>query len=227
MTNCASVAQGIEHRSPKAGVVRSNRIGGTIINHRVVSFACFSIRRYDMKILTLPNPILHQVCEPVKVGDSQVKKLAKQMAKLMYKSGGVGLAAPQVGILKRLVVIDCNYFLEDEESNSQKKNPLVLINPEIVDHSKDKFINSEGCLSVPGISVDIERWTSVVVKCLNENFEEVVYEASEDLFCRCLQHELDHLDGNTLIERLNPVARIKAMQAYEQACELGARPGDV
>ena len=180
-----------------------------------------------MHILTLPNPILHQVCEPVANGDKEVKKLAKQMAKLMYKSGGVGLAAPQVGILKRFVVIDCNYFVEYEDGNTPKKCPLVLINPEIVEHSNEKISNSEGCLSVPGISVDVQRWASVKVKCLNENFEEVTYSSGSDLFGRCLQHELDHLDGKTLIECLNPVARIKAMQEYEAARERGARPGDV
>jgi peptide deformylase len=180
-----------------------------------------------MKILTLPNPILHQVCQPVKVGDKQVKKLAKQMSKLMYKSDGVGIAAPQVGILQRFVVIDCQYCMEDENGNSPKKNPLVLINPEIIEHSEEKIKNIEGCLSVPGISVEVERWSSVVVKCLNENFEEVIYEGGADLFGRCLQHELDHLDGNTMIERLNPVMRIKAMQEYEQALARGARPGEV
>lgn len=180
-----------------------------------------------MQILTLPNPILHQVCEPVKIGDKEIKKLSKQMQKLMYKTDGVGLAAPQVGILKRFVVIDCFYCTQDEDGKSPGKHPLVLVNPQIIEHSDEKVESIEGCLSVPGISCKLERWAWVKVKCLNENFEEVIYEGGNDLFGRCLQHELDHLDGNTMIERLDPMARIKAMQNYEQACMRGAKPGEV
>ena len=178
-----------------------------------------------MKILTSPDPLLRQVCEPVELGDKTMKRLSKQMLKEMYKSYGVGLAAPQVGVLKRMVVIDTQYVEEDEHGRPLKKKPLVLINPVIVEHSEDKVVNAEGCLSVPGISCDIERWSWVKVKCYDENFNEVVHEG-DGLFGRCMQHELDHLDGITLFERLNPLARVKALEAYKQALEQGAQPGD-
>lgn len=179
-----------------------------------------------MHIVTSPDPVLREVCEPVEPGDKSMKKLAKQMLRLMYKCDGVGLAAPQVGVTKRMVVIDCDWCMEDENGRPKKKNPLVFINPEIVEHSEEKVKGGEGCLSVPGISCDIERWSWVKVKCLDENYNEVVREG-DGLFGRCMQHELDHLDGITLFERLNPVERIKKLEEYKAAVERGAKPGEV
>lgn len=179
-----------------------------------------------MYIVTSPDPVLREVCEPVEIGDKSVKKLAKQMLKLMYKCDGVGLAAPQVGITKRMVVIDTDYVTEDENGRPLKKNPLVFINPEIIEHSEEREIGGEGCLSVPGISCDIERWTWVKVRCYDENYHEVVREG-DGLFGRCMQHELDHLDGITLFERLKPLDRIKKIEEYKVAVENGAKPGEV
>lgn len=179
-----------------------------------------------MKILLSPDPMLRQVCKPVETGDKSVKRLAKQMLKEMYKAYGVGLAAPQVGELIRMVVIDTDYTREDEEGNPLKKNPLVFINPTIVDHSEERVVNPEGCLSVPGISVEIERWAWVKVECLDENFEKVTREG-DGLFGQCMQHELDHLDGITLFERLEGMQRLEAIEAYKKALEAGAQPGDV
>lgn len=179
-----------------------------------------------MNIVTLPDPILHQVCEPVEMGDKSIKKLAKQMAKEMYRTDGVGIAAPQVGILKRFVVIDCEYVEEDEDGKPLKKNPITLVNPVIVDHSEATVAGSEGCLSVPGISADVERWEWVTVEAFDENFNKVTY-TGDGLFGRCLQHEIDHLDGKTFVDRLNPLQRIKALQEYDAACARGAKPGQV
>lgn len=178
-----------------------------------------------MRILTSPDPLLRQVCAPVELGDKSVKRLAKQMLKEMYRSNGVGLAAPQVGELIRMVVIDTTYVEEDEYGRPLKKKPLVMINPRIVEHSEETVVNPEGCLSVPGINCDIERWAWVKVECYDENYKEVVHEG-DGLFGRCMQHEIDHLDGITLFERLNPVVRVKALEAYKEALEQGARPGD-
>lgn len=180
-----------------------------------------------MKIITLPDPLLHQVCAPVEVGDKTIKRVARQMAKEMYRTDGCGIAAPQVGLLKRFVVIDCAYCEVDEDGKPlNKKNPLVLVNPRIVEHSEERVVHGEGCLSVPGISYDVERWAWVKVECLNEDFEPVTYEG-DGLFGRCLQHELDHLDGKTFIERLDPLTRIQALREYEAAVAAGAKPGQV
>ena len=178
-----------------------------------------------MKIVLSPDPLLNEVCAPVEIGDKSVKRLAKQMLREMYRDDGVGLAAPQVGVLKRLVVIDVDWPEEDEHGRS-KKHPYIMINPEIIEHSEERVKNAEGCLSLPGINVEIERWEWVKVKCLDEHFEEHIYEG-HDLFGRCMQHELDHLDGITLFERLDPVTRARALKAYQEALARGAKPGDV
>lgn len=178
-----------------------------------------------MRIITSPDPLLHEVCEPVEIGDKSAKRLAKQMLREMYKDDGVGLAAPQVGVLKRIVVIDTQWPQEDEKGRPMKKKPLVFINPQIVEHSDERVKNLEGCLSVPGISCEIERWSWVKVKCYDENFNEVIREG-DDLFGRCMQHELDHLDGITLFERLSPLDRLAKLEEYKAAVERGAKPGE-
>lgn len=178
-----------------------------------------------MRIITSPDPLLHEVCEPVEIGDKSAKRLAKQMLREMYKDDGVGLAAPQVGVLKRIVVIDTQWPQEDEKGRPMKKKPLVFINPEIIEHSDERVKNLEGCLSVPGISCEIERWSRVKVKCYDENFNEVIREG-DGLFGRCMQHEIDHLDGITLFERLSPLDRLAKLEEYKAAVERGAKPGE-
>lgn len=174
-----------------------------------------------MHIVLSPDPLLRQKCEPVDLTDRSIKHLAKQMAKEMYRNNGCGLAAPQVGVLKRLIVIDCD--LDDDA----KKDPIFLINPRITDHSDETYISGEGCLSVPGITCEIERFKAVKVAYLDLDGEEWEIEGGEDLWGRCLQHELDHLDGMTMFERLDPIARVEALKAYELALANGAKPGDV
>lgn len=179
-----------------------------------------------MKIVLSPDERLRQVCAPVEDGDKSVKKLAKQMLKEMYRCNGVGLAAPQLGVLQRIVVIDTEYNDEDENGRKVGRNPHVLINPEIVAHSNRKVKSKEGCLSLPGIQVEVERWEWVEVEAYDEDFDLYSYRSGE-LFGFCMQHELDHLDGITLFEKLDPVTRIAALDAYHQALASGARPGDV
>ncbi len=171
-----------------------------------------------MKIVLSPDPVLRQVCEPCRVEDKSIKKLAKQMAKAMYKNSGCGLAAPQVGALKRLVVIDC-----DTETDEQ--NPIFLVNPEIVELQGDPVIEGEGCLSCPGITVPIARPPFAKVRFLDLDGEEWTIEG-DGLLGRCLQHEIDHLDGKTMFEVCDPMARIEALRAYEVALAAGAKPGE-
>ncbi len=170
-----------------------------------------------MNIVVAPDPTLRQVCEPCEVGDKGLKRIAKQMAKAMYKNNGCGLAAPQVGITKRLVVIDC-----DPESTGDY---ITLVNPVITKTWGDEVTEEEGCLSCPGISVPITRreWARCEYRDLDGNA--CVIE-SDGLLGRCMQHECDHLDGRTLFESCSPMDRIRALQDYEQARALGARPGE-
>ncbi len=172
-----------------------------------------------LKIVLSPDPGLRSVCEPCEVGDRSLKKLSKQMLNTMYANYGCGLAAPQIGLNKRFVVIDCG----DEEGNPE---PYILVNPEIVELKGEPVTETEGCLSLPGISVPITRQPWVRVRYFDLDGKEC-YVESDGLLGRCLQHELDHLDGKTLFESCSPIDRIKALSDYHAALERGAKPGDV
>lgn len=171
-----------------------------------------------LPIIIAPDPILREVCEPCEVGDPSLKKLAKQMANTMYANNGCGIAAPQVGVAKRLVVIDC-----DQEDG--KQDPVYLVNPVVEETRGKEVVEEEGCLSVPGISVPIRRKEYAVVRYFDLDGEEWIIEG-DGLLGRCLQHELDHLDGKTLFESCDLNTRMKALADYDVALKKGAKPGD-
>ena len=171
-------------------------------------------------IVLTPDPCLSQMCEPVAEIDDHIRELAERMLEDMYATEGCGLAAPQVGECIRLVVIDCDYC--DDGGN---KNPYVLINPEIVTTDGDMRSFNEGCLSFPGISCEIERPSHVIVRALDLNGDLLQYEAENNLLAVCLQHEIDHLNGVTMVDHLSPMKRMRALRACEQAISEGARPG--
>lgn len=175
------------------------------------------MRKAVLSVVTSPNPILNTVCEPCDLSDCNLKKYAKQMLQLMYKNDGCGLAAPQVGLNMRLVVIDCDQC-------DGERNPIILINPTLEETSGESIMQEEGCLSFPGISVPVERPEFARVRFFDFDGEEWELEG-DGLLGRCLQHELDHLDGKTMLDRCSPTARIQALQDYEQALAAGAKPG--
>ncbi|MDM0044686.1 peptide deformylase [Variovorax dokdonensis] len=148
-------------------------------------------------ILSYPDPRLHTVAKPVKAVDERVRTLVSDMLETMYAANGIGLAATQIDVHERVVVIDVS---------EERDEPMVLINPEITWASEDTVINEEGCLSVPGIYDGVERSTSVKVKALDEKGELRDYEA-EGLLAVCIQHELDHLLGKVFVEYLSPLKR--------------------
>lgn len=171
-----------------------------------------------MEIVIAPNPILREVAEPCERIDASIKRLAKNMATTMYENNGCGLAAPQVGVLKRVVVIDCD--------ESDTKNPVFLIDPEVLETDGEPETDGEGCLSFPGITVPVTRkpFAKVAYTDLNGNRQTI---EGDGLLGRCLQHEIDHLNGRTLFEACAPMDRIKAMNEYKKALAAGAKPGDV
>ena len=132
------------------------------------------------------DEILRKKCKEVKVMNDRTLTLIEDMFDTMYEAGGVGLAAPQVGILKRIVVID----VEDE-------NQYVMINPVIIEKDGEQT-GDEGCLSLPGKVAVVTRPNHVICRCLNENMEEIVVEG-EELFARALQHEIAHLEGELYV----------------------------
>jgi peptide deformylase len=150
-----------------------------------------------LDILRFPDPKLHTVAKPVKEIDARIKALIADMLETMYDANGIGLAATQVDVHERLVVIDIS-----EERNA----PIVLINPEITWMGEARLKGDEGCLSVPGIYDGVERAAQVKVKALDEHGQERTLEA-EDLLAVCIQHELDHLMGKVFVEYLSPLKR--------------------
>jgi len=171
-----------------------------------------------LDIVIWPNPTLNEVCKPCKVGDPGLRNIAERMAVTMYENEGVGLAAPQVGFDKRLIVVDCQYF------ESGEADPIFLVNPEVIETGDDAVRDQEGCLSFPGISVPITRPSFARVKYYDIEGNECFIEG-DGLLGRCLQHEIDHLDGKTVFTNAAPMDRITAMREYQIAQQMGAKPG--
>jgi peptide deformylase len=150
-----------------------------------------------LDILRFPDPKLHTVAKPVKDIDARIQSLIADMLETMYDANGIGLAATQVDVHERLVVID---------TSEERNEPMVLINPEITWMGDERVKGDEGCLSVPGIYDGVERATQVRVKALDANGQERTIEA-EGLLAVCIQHELDHLMGKVFVEYLSPLKR--------------------
>ena len=151
------------------------------------------------KILTEPDPILRKKCEPLEKVDTDTKKLMDDMLETMYVAPGIGLAAVQVGILKRLVVIDIS-------KGEEKKKPIFLINPQIIHQSKKTSVYEEGCLSLPGQFAEIERPAECTIKYIDYNGKEKDLKA-DGLLATCIQHEVDHLNGILFIDYLSKLKK--------------------
>lgn len=147
-----------------------------------------------------PDPVLRIECPPVETFDDELRRLAEDMVETMYAAPGVGLAAPQVGVERRLAVVDVSVGKEDGRL-------MVLVNPEIVE-SKGSEIDFEGCLSIPQISEKVKRPTQVRLKARNLEGEPIELTA-EDFEARAICHELDHLDGVLFIDHLKGLRRDK------------------
>ena len=151
------------------------------------------------KIIIEPDPILRKKCEPLEKMDANTKKLMDDMLETMYQAPGIGLAAVQIGILKRLVVIDIS---KDEE----KKNPIFLINPEIINLSEETSVYEEGCLSLPGQFAEVERPAECTLKYIDYFGKEKELKA-DGLLSTCIQHEVDHLNGILFIDYLSKLKK--------------------
>ncbi len=168
-----------------------------------------------------PHPILRQKAKPVETVDEELRRFLDDMLETMYADKGVGLAAPQVGVSKRVIVIDTHQHEEDESGDFRPGQPMYLLNPEIVWHSEETILFCEGCLSVPGQNADVERFQSVRVKYLDYDGNPQEIEAS-DYEAVVLQHEIDHLDGILYIDHLSRLKRdmlLKKLKKYRESHE--------
>ena len=166
------------------------------------------------KILTEPDPILRKKCEPLEKVDSETKKLMDDMLETMYAAPGIGLAAIQVGILKRLVVLDIS-------KGEEEKTPMFLINPKIIHQSKKTSIYEEGWLSLQGQFAEIERPAECILKYIDYNGKEKELKA-DGLLATCIQHEVDHLNGILFIDYLSKLKKdmiIKKLVKHKKEIE--------
>ncbi len=152
-----------------------------------------------MEILKYPDPTLKKSSAPLLAVGNEDRSLLDKMATVMYDSHGVGLAAPQIGINKQLIVVDIG-----------DKQLLRLVNP-VVQKTEGKEKMEEGCLSVPGIYINIKRPQRITIKALNENGRPVNFEAT-GLLARAILHEIDHLRGKLIIDHINPIRRLQVLK---------------
>lgn len=161
-----------------------------------------------MEVLHHPNPVLKGRAHDVDTeADQELRELVRAMAETMYAENGVGLAAPQVGVDKRVIVFDVDDRL------------AALCNPVITEFGDDTVVDEEGCLSVPGVNVPVERSQRVVCQGVTIEGREITIEA-EDLLARVLQHEIDHLDGILILDRAPAEMRKSLIRAYNEANNL-------
>lgn len=151
-----------------------------------------------LPIRTYPDPVLRRECQPAEPGTAEVRKLAEAMLQTMYAAPGVGLAAPQVGVSLKMMIVDVRVALGE-------RNPFVILNPEIV-NSSDVIAFEEGCLSLPEFTVEVERPRVLTLKYQDLEGEEKTLSA-EDFLSVAIQHEMDHLEGRLLLDHASAVRR--------------------
>ncbi|MBG6211326.1 peptide deformylase [Labrenzia sp. EL_126] len=166
-------------------------------------------------IITIPDPVLREVCAPVDTVDDDIRALSDDMLETMYDAPGIGLAASQIGILKRMFVLDV-------AKEDAPKEPMVFINPKIVWSSEDSSVYQEGCLSIPEYFEDVERPAEVMVQFLDREGAEKEIRAN-GLLATCVQHELDHLDGKLFIDYLSKLKRDRVIKKFTKQAKLAGK----
>jgi peptide deformylase len=202
---------GLRGRTEGAALTRA----GGMAAHSIDRFrATAYIARMALRdILIIPDKRLRLVSEPVKKIDAEVKKLVEDMFETMYEAPGIGLAAIQVGVPRRIVTMDLSKKDEDKD-----KEQRVFINPEVVWSSDEKNVHEEGCLSIPEFYEDVERPAQVRVKYLDLSGKEQELEAS-GLLATCLQHEIDHTNGVLFIDHISKLKRDRITKKFTKAAK--------
>jgi peptide deformylase len=163
-----------------------------------------------LPIITIPDTRLKAKCKPLDNVDGRVADLMDNMLETMYKAPGIGLAAPQVGILERLIVVDVT------DHKNEKPNPLAMVNPELIWASNELAVTQEGCLSIPEIYADVTRPAQVRVRYVDRAGEQREMDA-DGLLATCIQHEIDHLNGVLFIDHLSSLKRNMLLRKYNKA----------
>ena len=163
-------------------------------------------------ILVIPDTRLRQKAEPVAAVDDKVRRLADDMLETMYKAPGIGLAAPQIGVMRRVVVLD----VAKRASEGAEPAPMVFVNPVITFASAERSTYEEGCLSIPDYYEEVERPAVVRVAYIDRDGKAAEIEA-EGILAVCLQHEIDHLDGVLFIDHISRLKRTRVVRKFEKA----------
>ncbi|MGO4438699.1 peptide deformylase [Rhizobium sp. RAF56] len=165
-------------------------------------------------LIILPDPLLRQVSAPIERVDDDARRLADDMLETMYDAPGIGLAAVQIGVPRRMLVIDVS-------REGEEKTPLVFINPEVIASSDDRSVYEEGCLSIPDYYAEVERPATVKVKYLDRDGKEHLVDA-DGLLATCLQHEIDHLNGVLFIDHISRLKREMVVKKFTKAAKTKA-----
>ena len=162
-------------------------------------------------LIILPDPILRQVSTSLEAINDETRRLAEDMLDTMYDAPGIGLAAIQIGVPRRMLVLDVS-------KDGEEKTPLVFINPEIVASSDARSVYEEGCLSIPDYYAEVERPAAITVRYLDRDGKEQTIDA-DGLLATCLQHEIDHLDGVLFIDHISKLKRDMVIRKFTKAAK--------
>ncbi|HBM11699.1 MAG TPA: peptide deformylase [Rhodospirillaceae bacterium] len=169
-----------------------------------------------LPILVAPHPVLKKKCTPVEAVDGHIRRVLDDMLETMYDAPGIGLAAPQIGLAKRMLVVDC-------AGRGETPQPMKIINPEIIAESDELASYEEGCLSFPEQYADVKRPARVTVKYLDETGTEQTLDA-DGLLATCIQHEIDHLDGVVFVDHISSLKRGMIMRKLQKLMRGKPRP---
>ncbi len=169
-------------------------------------------------IITLPDPLLRKSSVDVERVDDELRALMDDMLETMYDAPGIGLAAVQIAIPRRLIVMDVNYRGEDEEGGEMPREPVCMVNPEIVVRSDEMRVHEEGCLSIPEFYAEVERPSKITVRYIDREGQEQTREC-EDILATVVQHEVDHLNGKLFIDYISRLKRDRVIKKFVKAAK--------
>jgi peptide deformylase len=172
-----------------------------------------------LDIITLPDKLLRSKSAPVERIDDDLRRFLDDMLETMYEAPGIGLAAVQVGVPRRIVTVD----IAKREDENAPPNPMFLINPEIVSSSEERDVHEEGCLSIPEYYAEVERPASIRIRYLDRNGKLQEIDAN-GILAVCLQHEVDHLNGTLFIDHLSKLKRDMVIKKFTKQARLGPKP---
>ncbi len=166
-----------------------------------------------LDIITLPDPLLRSPSAPVERVDDELRALMDDMLETMYDAPGIGLAAVQVGVPRQLIIMDVKYRQADEEGGEVAKEPIVMVNPQIVTRGDEMHLHEEGCLSIPEFYAEIERPSTITVRYIDRDGKSRERQC-EDVLATVVQHEVDHLNGKLFIDYLSRLKRDRVIKKF-------------